>query len=71
MRIKLPKIVRNRLANMCIDEIEGTGVRTDVEISEIIIDTKGRDYTIIMESTIKLNKRDVNSLVKKSIRGGV
>lgn len=71
MRIKLPKFIRNKLANMCIDEIEATGVRTDVEISEIVIDTKGQDYTIIMESTIKLNKRDVNSLVKKNIRGGV
>lgn len=71
MRIKLPKFVRNKLANMCIDGIETTGVRTDVEISEIIIDTKGRDYTIFMESTIKLNKRDVNSLVKKTIRGEV
>lgn len=69
MKIKTPKFIRKFAAKRISNAIhDGYVVRNNIELSDVTIDTKGEDYTIHMEFTVKVNKRDIKKAIKESLK---
>ena len=47
---------------------EETGIRMDISIDDLYIDTKGRDYTVHMAETISVNKKDLKQFIKDNVK---
>ena len=67
MRIKMPKFVR-KIACKCVERAieEETGIRTNIEIGIMTLDTKGSDYRLYMAESISINKRDLKRFIKEN-----
>ena len=69
MRIKVPKFMR-KIACKYVSKVveEETGIRMDVDIGMLTIDTKGRDYSVFMAETITVNKADLKRFIKENMK---
>lgn len=69
MKIRTPKIVRKMACKYLSKVIEEeTGIRTNICIENLTINTKGPDYTIYMEETVCINKKDLRKFIKESMK---
>ena len=72
MKIKAPKFMRKfaakRVSKFIYEEI---GINNDIDIGDVSANTKGKNYTIHMEFTIELNKRDYKRVMKKAIKEAI
>ena len=66
MRIKMPKFVRNYIANRLWEEINGdVDVVSDVKLHDLSLDTKGSNYRLHMNVTVDIDKRRLWKCIKQ------
>lgn len=69
MRFKVPKFARKMISNYISKAVEEeTGIRMDVNIGVMAIDTKGKDYTLCMAETISVNKKNLKKFINENIK---
>ena len=69
MRIKIPKFVRKMICNHISKSIEEeTGIRTDIDVGIMTLDTNGRNYTLYMAESISVSKSDLKRFIKENMK---
>lgn len=69
MRIKVPKFMRKLACKYVAKAIEEeTGIRMDIEIDNMVVDTTNRDYRLHMSETISVDKRDLKRFIKENMK---
>ena len=69
MKIKTPKFIRRIICHYISKAVEEeSGIQMDIEIENLVIDTKGKNYKLCMSETIVVNKKDLKQFIKERKR---
>ena len=69
MKLKLPKFVRNMISKRVSKMLyEDLGFDTYIQINDLTLDTKGRKYTIHVDTQVEVDKRGLKTYIKSSLK---